>query len=311
MVRKRTLLLGVLILALAGTLNASAAITGELDFNQRFEFKAGGATSVAFTPDIGLAFSSSATKTVRGEISLDVVYAESAWKLEVRRAYLRARLPYGRMTVGKAPLPWGTGLIFNVANLTGSEPIWLTSYYLPIEAMSYGEVVYLPALEGGSAQAGARLYLSLGSFTVEGGYLAPLNTWKGHKAALSVQGHLGVDWWASAAIPISVWDETAFSGGLFHSHAFLRGGTLSLRSEAQVDLSGAYHVAVQTLYAPSLTTSFSFLTAYSSPSETLLVQGGGSLSLPEALVLTADVQLSFTQWAYSALALELGCSWRF
>ncbi len=311
MVRRRTLLLGVVILTLAGALNASATITGELDFNQRFAFKAGGTTSAAFTPDIGLALSSSATKMVRGEIALSFSYADRAWALEVKRAYLRARLPYGRLTVGKAPLPWGTGLIFNVANLAGRDPIWLTSYYLPIEAMSYAELVYLPALEAATAQAGARLYLSLGSFTIEGGYLAPLNGWKGHKAALSVQGHLGVDWWAAAAMPISIWDETAFSGGLFHSHAFLRGGTLSLRGEAQVDLSGAYHVALQALYAPGLSTNLSLLTTYSSPSKTLLVQGGGSLSLPEALVLTADVQLSFTQWAYSALALELGCSWRF
>ena len=95
MVRRRTLLFGVVILTLAGALNASAAITGELDFNQRFEFKAAGATSTAFTPDIGLAFSSSATKTVRGEIALGRVHTSATWNLEVRRAYLRARLPYG------------------------------------------------------------------------------------------------------------------------------------------------------------------------------------------------------------------------
>ncbi|MFA5448638.1 MAG: hypothetical protein WC233_10230 [Sphaerochaeta sp.] len=311
MVRRRTLLLGIFILLVASALNASAAVTGELTFDQRFEFKTDGHASTTFVPDIGLTASSSSTKTIRGEISLGVGYAESAWNLKVRRAYLRARLPYGRMTVGKAPLPWGNGLIFNVANLTGRDPLWLTSYYLPFGALSFGEIVYLPAFETATAKAGARLYLSLGPFTVEGGYLALLDRWDGHRAALSVQGHMGVDWWAAAAVPISAWDETAFSGGLFYSHAFLRGGTLSLRPEAQADLKGAYNLALQALYTPDLNTSFSFLTTYISETETLLIQGGGSLSLPEALVLTADIKLSFTQWAYTALALELGCSWRF
>ena len=99
---------------------------------------------------------------------------DSSSGFSLDRAYLKARLSRTskagalRLTLGKAPLSWGKGFIFNagdpvfgavphVTSLSDGEyrtsTAWMAVGYLPFGAFSFAEAAYLPRVRGANPSA--------------------------------------------------------------------------------------------------------------------------------------------------------------
>ncbi len=103
------------------------------------------------------------------------VTLDSATGMSLDRAYFKARFPFGpddgafRLTLGKAPLSWGKGFVFNagdpvfgatprVTSLSDSEyrtaTAWMAVAYVPIGNFSFAEAVYLPRVSANGTETG-------------------------------------------------------------------------------------------------------------------------------------------------------------
>ena len=169
-------------------------------------------------------------RAVRGQLSLSadlrpqaVADGPPAAGVQVERAFLRARLPGFRLTVGKTRLAWGRGRFFNAGDiLFGQTPAfaagagefltaadWLVAAYVPLGRLSFLELVALPPLDPltiDHTDAGGRAVVRLGELTVEAGYLyaagraaAAEALAREHRGYLGLKGAVGgIDWHLSA-----------------------------------------------------------------------------------------------------------------
>jgi hypothetical protein len=266
-------LLAVLALA-GGAVSAESSTSVELSLftalarleHELWGFSGIGRADVSFTAE--------GSRNVRAELELSGTTMSSAAGLNavitVPRAYVRARFPAFRLTVGRTRLSWGEGAYFNAGDLlfgaAGTEPdlmaqvlrdetAWLASAYVPLGTWSYIETVVLPqepGFEAGippfeSASAGARLETKIAQIRTQTGYLYRGLTGT-HSAYVSLQGHLGVDWYAAAGLSVpgsgadtdTALDSLEVSWGLLHIENLTAGGSLSFRLEGLVKPRGLW-----------------------------------------------------------------------
>ncbi|MBN1836699.1 MAG: hypothetical protein JW820_12665, partial [Spirochaetales bacterium] len=223
-------------------------------------------------------------ENVRGFLQLDA-WAGEGFALSLPRAYVKVRLPWLRLTVGKTRVSWGEGFLFNAGDVVfGSmgllagglsetalrdETTWLAGVYVPLGPFSYLEGVLVPyepvaatggplGLTGaaglqtdlallldpvapGELAGGLRGVFRIGGVKVETGYFGSGRAGE-HRPYLSLQGHLGVDWYLAGAFVIPTagaswesWPEwMELSAGAFSLHNLRGGRSLSLRLEAAV-----------------------------------------------------------------------------
>lgn len=263
------------LLALAGgALSAESSTSVELSLftalarleDELWGFSGIGRADVSFTAE--------GSRDVRAELELSGTTMSSVAGLDavltMPRAYVKARFPAFRLTVGRTRLSWGEGAFFNAGDLLfGSsgtevdlmaqvlrdETAWLASAYVPLGTWSYIETVVLPQEPGlaaetplfGSASAGARLETKIAQIRTQTGYLYRGLT-ETHSAFLSLQGNLGVDWYAAAGLSVpgsdpdadAALDSLAVSWGLLHIENLSAGGSLSLRLEGLVKPRGIW-----------------------------------------------------------------------
>ncbi len=151
--------------------------------------------------------------------------------VDVKKAYVKARFPGLRMTLGKTRLTWGDGIVFNsgdilfgslnpILDLTRqelrSDTAWLTALNVPLGPFAFAEGVILPPGYDTSdpenpgmgdlskASAGGRVYFTVLNTKVEMGYLYKGEEKVaidviGHRPYLSLQGNIGPDWYLSTS----------------------------------------------------------------------------------------------------------------
>lgn len=149
----------------------------------------------------GLSVKSSGNRNVRADLALDFNFPDLSGipVITLQKAYVKAKFPSFRITVGKTRLGWGDGFVFNSGDvvfgsispqvsLLGSEvrtdTDWLTSVNVPLGRFSFVEAlvrvppmifdpVTMTPLGLGNVKdlgAGGRLYTKLGNVKVEAGY---------------------------------------------------------------------------------------------------------------------------------------------
>jgi len=314
-----------LLLLLLTPVAGVATISGEVEFTNLVTAARGGTLTNAFSPTIHVSLASPAHGDVRGEIRIQVppTVTITDWDGFISRSYLRARLPHGRLTVGKSPLSWGDGFFFNAAeivgrrfeeyqSMAGPDSFWLASLYLPIGAFDFVEVVALPSLHTADVGVATRLYLSLGAFKVEAGYGYHQRR---HTPYVSLQGHLGATWWLSSSVDITGGvEELRLSAGLFHSFFLMGGGTISVRGEAMgipIGEKDGLSLAIEGGYAPDQSHRLSLFSTYSTEAEALVIGTGFTILPLEALTLRAALSASFATWSFEQVGLSLSSSWIF
>ncbi len=209
-------------------------------------------------------------KNIRAQLSMDAQVADTVL-FDISRAFVKARFPGFRVTVGKARVSWGEGFIYNAGDVIfgaaassvdmtaeelRDEAAWLTSLYVPLGTYSFFETIVLapelnlseliadPDAETpriADTRAGGRLVARVIGVKTEGGYL-----YRGgeqtHNPYLSFQGHLFVDWHLSGTVSIphdpggssGIARSVAVSLGLFHMYKFPDDSTLSFRLEGLI-----------------------------------------------------------------------------
>jgi len=325
MVARRSLCILALLLSVLTTVGGAASVTGELEFANTITVDSEGVFSNLFLPAATLTLASPTQGTVRGEIRIKTPPASSdvSWDDYIRGAYLRARFPFGRLTVGKNALSWGDGFFFNAAEvvtrrfdrdqgLLRADAVWLVGFYVPIKALDFVEVVALPSLQGSGVGVAGRLYLSLGALKAEAGYVLQEQL---HTPYVSLQGHLGVDWWIASSVDISSQvEELRLSAGLFHSFFLVGGGTITVRGEVMGIPIGEEHdlsVGFEGVYAPDQSQRFSLSGTYSTQTAVMDAGVGYSIVPLEALTLGAALSTSITSGSFGGVRLTLSCSWIF
>ncbi|MDA3811389.1 MAG: hypothetical protein PF518_13785 [Spirochaetaceae bacterium] len=147
----------------------------------------------------GLSFKSAGKSNVRAELAVDFNYPHLSGipRITLQKAYVKAKFPSFRLTVGKNRLGWGDGFVFNSGDvvfgstspnlsLIGSElrteTAWLTSVNFPLGRFSFIEgLVKAPDMilsagkpvglgKAEDLGAGLRLYAKLAGIKVETGY---------------------------------------------------------------------------------------------------------------------------------------------
>jgi len=219
----------------AAEVASSVTITGSASV-LRYE----GATQLLPMVKASLDLDSEGNKNVKGYFRLDSYIGETVG-IDIPRAYLKVRLPWFRLTLGKTRVSWGDGFVFNAGDVVfGSmetisgdlsgptlrdETAWLGAVYVPLGAFSFLEAVTLPygvADPAGtfnesllplsipmplhSLSGGLRGAFKLGRTTLETGYYASGRTKTEHRPYLSLHGHLLVDWNLSASMAIPMFD---------------------------------------------------------------------------------------------------------
>jgi hypothetical protein len=181
--------------------------------------------------EAGLTVKSTGSREVRGLLQINALLG-NGYSLEIPRAYIKARFPGFRTTVGRTRVSWGRGFFFNagdvifegldleVRDLSAAElrdrTDWLAELYLPLGQFSYFEALVLPysgsspglvidpldPVEGlaapGKVAGGGRLAFKLGGISAEAGYLYHGES-DTHRPYLSLQGHLLADLYAAAS----------------------------------------------------------------------------------------------------------------
>jgi hypothetical protein len=285
-----------------------------------------------------LDLSSAGNQNVRGFLQLDTWVGESV-TVALPRAYVKVRLPWFRLTVGKTRVSWGDGFVFNAGDvifgsmspLAGGisesvlrdETAWLTALYVPLGPFSYLEGVLLPyptGVSSGSLLApaaagslttdlaalaspvspqklagGARGVFRLGTVKLETGYFGSGRA-NEHRPYVNLQGHLGVDWYLSAAANIPTvnqdwerWDEWIdLSVGAFVLRNLPGGGALTARLEAAVQPGMRWQEAVGLGPADPLPEYglYLFPELGYSPSDTLSLQARAVISPIDASALS-------------------------
>ena len=197
----------------------------------------------------GLTFKSVKNRNVKGYMEIDFDpdtpagdYSYTQPVMELKKAYIKARMIDHRLTVGKTRTTWGEGTVFNSGDvLFGSlnpyvdlteeekrtETAWMALTNTPFGSFSFVELVYMPpqteindssiktSMPGGrieKSSMGGRIYTRAAGTKFEAGYI-----YKGqkrtesdpdietHRPYISLQGNIGPDWSlsSSAAIPAS------------------------------------------------------------------------------------------------------------
>jgi hypothetical protein len=220
--------------------------------------------------EAGLTVKSTGSREVRGLLEIKALLGEDTY-LEIPRAYIKARFPGFRTTVGRTRVSWGRGFFFNagdvifegldlaVSDFSAAElrerTDWLAELYLPLGSFSFFEAVLLPysgtspvlVLEPDSLAApgkiagGGRLAVKLGGVSGEAGYLYHGSS-DTHRPYVSLQGHLLADLYAAASwhIPVEgarsedLNDYAALSAGIFRLVNLRAAGSLSVRLEAGI-----------------------------------------------------------------------------
>ncbi len=147
-----------------------------------------------------LSFKSTGNRKVRAELAVDFNYPDVSGvpTLTLQKAYVKAKFPVFRLTVGKTRLGWGDGFVFNsgdvifgstspYVNLTGSEvrteTAWMTAFNFPIGRFSFIEAFFKAPdlfLSGTTpvgfgkiedSSVGLRLYTKAGGIKIEMGYV--------------------------------------------------------------------------------------------------------------------------------------------
>jgi hypothetical protein len=194
-----------------------------------------------------LTYRSTENRDVKGEFTLSAAVSETAL-VDVSRAFIKARFPGFRLTLGKTRLSWGEGFMFNAGDvifdsvstavdLTADElrtaGKWLASAYVPLGRFSYAEALLLPpqidpldyAVDSrlyardlvddppeppGSDETsgGVRLVLRPGGVKLEAGYFYAGDEAE-HRPYLSLQGHLLTDWHLSASGAMGIYGDPA------------------------------------------------------------------------------------------------------
>lgn len=325
MVKRRSLVVLALLLSVLTTVGGAASLTGQLETMDVITVNREGTFTNTFSPTIQLTLASPAQTTVRAEVRIQVPPASdgSSWDDYISRAYLRARFPFGRLTVGKSTLSWGDGFFFNAAEVVTRrfdrrqalllpDAVWLAGLYLPIASFDFIEVVALPSLNTSDVGIAGRLYVSLGALKAEAGYVYHKSL---HTPYVSLQGHLGVDWWLSSSVDIgSEVEELRLSAGLFHSFFLVTGETITVRAEAMgipIGKERGLSVGIEGAYAPDQRQRFSISSLYSTSTELLVISVGYSIIPLEALTLTATLNTSIKAWSFSQAGLTLSSSWIF
>jgi hypothetical protein len=224
---------------------------------------------------------STGSRYVRGRLQLraGVNMQQPGPALEVPRAFVKTRFPlseasFFHVTAGRARLTWGDGAYYNAGDtLFGTlgespdftaedlrdETSWLAAAFVPLGRFSFVEPVVLVPLpditEDGTVgpapahdtSAGLRIQGKLGEIKSEVSYL-----FRGaesyHQPALSLQGNLGIDWYAGATTrlpgpdtrlpwadtPETAAEEAAGTFGLLHIAEGRSGESLTLRLEGLV-----------------------------------------------------------------------------
>jgi hypothetical protein len=193
-----------------------------------------------------ISFKSENSGNVRGEVALTYANTSDYDTVDdaIWKAYLKARFPSFRLTMGKTRLSWGEGTLFNAGDLLfGSDDMafdltdselrtetdWLAAITVPFDSFSFAELVILPSTEGDDIQDlsyGGRVYHTLGKLKTEAGAARIDGTNKGY---LGFQGNFGLDWHLTTSLDDE--EEWEISGGL-SSMRYLEGDkSLSMRFE--------------------------------------------------------------------------------
>lgn len=332
MVGRRLLLISILLTGiLVGT---SAAQSPVVEMNLLSAFTYTPSTEQwgnRMIPDLKLTISSENSGNVRGEISLGTPsVAIPSVDDFIRKAYLRARFPSFRLTVGKTRLSWGDGMLFNAGDILygsssvsvsltqaelRSETDWLASVNYPLGFFSFAEAVVLPSKTGEAEDIGlgARFYTNVGETKVEGGYLTKEETGRVHKLYASLQGNVGPDWYLSSSVTIpqtnpnasDIQDSWLISTGLFHVVYLPQDKNLSLRFEllarpfgnwkfeSQSDATCALLFYPEVVYSPTSSLSYSVRAIVSPLDLSILLTGGASWSVFEGFSLITNIAAPF------------------
>jgi hypothetical protein len=220
---------------LAAEVSSSVTITGSTSL-----LRDGGETKLLPGAQVSLDLDSEGNKNVKGYFRLDTYVGETIG-IDIPRAYLKVRLPWFRLTLGKTRVSWGDGFVFNAGDvifgsletisgdLSGAtlrdETAWLGAVYVPLGAFSFLEAVALPyglpdpagtfdadllplaePMPFHRLSGGFRGAFKLGATTLETGYYATGRVVAEHRPYLSLHGHLLVDWNLSASMAIPQFD---------------------------------------------------------------------------------------------------------
>ena len=217
------------------------------------------------------------SESVKAELAADGLLGENV-VATLSRASVAARFPWFRITMGKARLAWGEGVVFNAADLLyGSssaagldltaetlrdDAAWMAAVYVPLGRFSFAEAVVLPPPldvaafiadpaaplpDTAETATGGRIVGRLAGIKTEAAYLYRGATGT-HSIAASLQGNLFVDWHlsASASLPAvsprieDIGESLLLSAGLFHLQRLGPRASLSLRLEALAAPAGAW-----------------------------------------------------------------------
>jgi hypothetical protein len=184
---------------------------------------------------------STGNRDVKGYFRLDAFIGETVG-IDIPQAYLKVRLPWFRLTMGRTRVSWGDGFVFNAGDvvfgsldtisedLSGTalrdETAWLAAVYIPLGAFSFLEAVTLPLgvpdpeedtftvslappsepMSLRRLSGGLRGAFKLGRTTLEAGYYASGRTVAEHRPYVSLHGHLLVDWNLSVSLAIPMFE---------------------------------------------------------------------------------------------------------
>jgi hypothetical protein len=182
-----------------------------------------------------LEFNSTVSPEIKGQLELSARLSDTL-QLDIKRAWMKARLAPLRLTAGKTRTSWGQGEMFNSGDVVfraetfdlsaetiRDETTWLVSLYAPLGDYSFIELLGLPPAlpveDMLKAQAqpqryampdlptwedfsgGGRWQFKLAELQAELGYV-----WNGpakaHRPMLSVQAHALVDWQLSSSLDL-------------------------------------------------------------------------------------------------------------
>ena len=187
----------------------------------------------------GLSFNSTGSRNVRAGLSVNFNFPDLSGipVVTLDKAYVKAKFPSFRLTVGKTRLSWGDGFIFNsgdvifgstspFVNLTKSEvrteTTWMTAVNVPLGRFSFVEglitapdLLYSDTTLVGPGDirdfgAGFRLYTKVAGIKVESGYFfdgtdyldSGISVEALHRPYVSFQGNFGPDFYLSSSLAI-------------------------------------------------------------------------------------------------------------
>jgi len=219
-----------------------------------------------------LSFDSRGNPDVRAGLELDSIVSDSVTP-DVKRAFIKARFPGFRVTIGKTRESWGEGFLFNAGDVIfGSmdpvtdlsqtilrdETAWLLDLYVPLGQFSHVEALVLPYAPDSSGTAllnpvdemrcGGRIVTKLWDIKLEGGYLFEADRHI-HQPYISLQGNLYFDLQLSASMEIPNENPTeedlergfAVSFGLFRIFSTEEAGTWTVRLEGALRPFASWH----------------------------------------------------------------------